>query len=175
MGHNVLDNAMCKTQQSFNNFNMLGRHLTSVQPHVSSITIQSKPQSPDYITHMIIFTRLSYFSRATLKSWEEPGYEASMALVVLFSWTVMNNIFTVHVHVLCILNRTMSSYRGRKRKHNQTVESHPPAKRWRGKNSSWPQGGQYTPSNTRTVSISEGTSSSFNHTIVRPPQLIFHD
>ena len=29
-----------------------------------------------YATHVISFTRLSRFSHATLKSWEEPGYKA---------------------------------------------------------------------------------------------------
>ena len=34
-------------------------------------------EAHDDVTHMISFTRISHFSCAMLKSWEEPGYEAN--------------------------------------------------------------------------------------------------
>ena len=37
--------------------------------------------STRYVTHVVSFTKLPYFSRATLKSWEEPGYEAIARLI----------------------------------------------------------------------------------------------
>ena len=38
----------------------------------------SQVSSTRYVSRVISFTRLPRFSRATLKSWEEPGYEANI-------------------------------------------------------------------------------------------------
>ena len=38
---------------------------------------------PTNVTRMISFTRLPHFSRATLKSWEEPGYEAKARVTAI--------------------------------------------------------------------------------------------
>ena len=67
----------------------------------------------------------------------------------------------------------MSSRHGKKRKYNQPMESYPPAKRWQGEDSSWPQGSlQYASSNSQLVSRNEGGRYIIdNHTIVRCPQI----
>ena len=56
-------------------------HMSDVAGGIDLQVMQVEPSqvsSTRYVTRMITFTRLPCFSRATLKSWEEPGYEATI-------------------------------------------------------------------------------------------------